>query len=548
MSYCKHPLGAVPEGTARVAKRSLKGKARRFIVLADEVDGLFSEFAEALAASYPDAGQWGIHPFRIIALLLLQAMEGLTDRQAAEAVALNIGWKLVLRLPLEHEGWDASVLSRGRERLLESVVLKTLFDAMLLRAREKGYLSTVQQRTDSTTIEACVHSLNRTELVLETFRNALEELTEEDHDFIAKIRQEHWLKRYYLERPFNYRLPQKESQRTKLAEAAGQDGFYLLQCIAKCPKKQRERLEALESIVTLKRVLDEQFTKDKGGRPKFRQGKELKPSGERLASPFEPDARKSSKGDTHWTGYKCHITETCVKGFPNLITDVQTTVGTENDSETLPAIIQSLVNRALKPVKLLVDGGYVNVEVLTAAKEEHAIDVVTRLTNLKSWQGKEGWGFDQSGFDIDWKRRVAICPAGFTSTKWTRTKDEGSVACFSAEDCLNCPFKSDCTKGQFRVLHVKKKSVWDHMQMMKTRQTKPEFQKQYAVRAGVEGTQSEFIQTAGRRSSVRGKTKTHQKMLLAVLAVNFSRLFHWSSGRAPSKTRRGKFESAFAVA
>ena len=83
---------------------------------------------------------------------------------------------------------------------------------------------------------------------------------------------------------------------------------------------------------------------------------------------------------------------------------------------------------------------------------------------------------------------------------------------------------------------------------MRARQSTAEFKQEYATRAGVEGTQSEFIQTAGRRSTVRGIVRTHQKVLLAALAVNFSRLFDWTSGKRQSQTRRGKFQAAFAVA
>jgi len=549
MAYCNHPLGPVPDCTERLAKVLLRGQARRrFIILAEQLTELFSEFESQLEASYPDAGQWGIHPFRVIGLLLLQAMEGLSDRQATEMVVLNVGWKLVLRLPMDHEGWNDSILSKARDRFLETQVLMELFDAFLASAKDKGYLNVIKQRVDATHIEACVRSLNRVELVLETVRNAIEALTEEDVNFVRSIRRENWLKRYYLDRPFNYRLPKSDSERTKMAEAAGDDGFHILKSIEQAPKDKRNAFENLQAIETLRKVLEEQFSSEDRGKPKFKESKELKPSGIRIASPYEPEARNACKGETNWTGYKAHLTETCVKGFPNLITQVETTVGTENDSETLPKITESLSLRNLKPEKLFTDSGYVNVDLLSRLKSELGIDVMARLANGHSWQSQQGKGFDQSSFSINWSKRQVTCPAQATSVQWKNTNDGGSNVHFAKEQCSSCPFKTDCTKGEYRVLHLKSESVWRHMQAMKERQQTQEFRDECKIRAGVEGTQSEFAKVVGRQSTVRGLAKVHQKNVLAAIAMNFKRMTDWMNGKGHNETRVGKYQTAMAAA
>lgn len=517
-------------------------------MLASQLDELFAEFSEKLEKAYPTAGQWGVHPFRIIAMLLLQAMEGHSDRQAAEAMKLNVGWKLVLRLSMKEQGFDDSVLSKARDRFLETEVLAELFVALLDLANQKGYLSVIKQRVDATHIEACVRSLNRTELVLETVRNGIEALMDEDPDFVMDIKKDDWLKRYYLDRPFNYRLPKNETGRVKLAEAAGSDGFYILDSIAKLSKNRRKKLENLEAIVTLRRVLEEQFSKGGKGKPKFKEKKELRPSGERIVSPFEPDARSACKGDKHWTGYKAHLSETCVKGFPNLITHIETTPATMNDSEALPKIAATLIKRELQPQKLYTDSGYVNVDYLTELKIEHGIDVKARLANGHSWQSAEGKGFDQVNFRIDWKKQEAICPAKNKSIRWKPANNGASNAYFDARDCKSCPFKKSCAKGEFRILHLKPEPVYRHMQYMRKRQKTENFKKEYKVRAGAEGTQSEFVKYAGRQTKVRGMEKVHQKNVLAALAINFSRIFRWISKQSRSVTRIGSFEAAVQVA
>ena len=221
MSYCNHQLGPIPEDTARLLKRLAKGKANRFLQLEKLMLEALSEVD--LEEYFSNSGPWGIHPVRVCVLLLLQTMDGLTDRQAAEAVVLNIGWKCALHLELDHPGWNATVLTDARVRF-EANPLSVFLDSILAKAKEKGLLDTSLQRMDSTQIIANVKSLNRIELVLETVRNVLEEVTEIDYPWLKSISLDHWLQMYYLDRPFNYRLPKKESERQKIVEQAGEDG------------------------------------------------------------------------------------------------------------------------------------------------------------------------------------------------------------------------------------------------------------------------------------------------------------------------------------
>jgi len=58
----------------------------------------------------------------------------------------------------------------------------------------------------------------------------------------------------------------------------------------------------------------------------------------RIASPYDLEARYSSKRDTHWVGYKVHLTETCDTGQPDLMTQVITTPATTPDGVLGPAI------------------------------------------------------------------------------------------------------------------------------------------------------------------------------------------------------------------
>lgn len=547
MTYCKQGLGDVPADTASCFRKPSKAQ-KKFVQIEELIMETFADVD--LSSFFGKRGQWGIHPIRVSALLLLQAMEGLTDRQVEEAVNLNIGWKYVLHLGLMDEGWDSSVLSEHRDRFSEDTALKIFFDTILDKAREKGLLDTRMQRMDSTFVIANVKILQRAELIMETVRNVLEEATEVAFEWIASIKLGHWLQTYYLDRAFSYKLPKEEPKRIAIAEASAEDGYYILDCVESSKPEMKKLLLNMESVQVLRRILDEHFTridgKGKGKKAKMKTQNELAPSGERMVSPHEKDARVATKSGKTIVGFKTHTSETCTPGFPNLITHVQTETATLNDSLSLDSIIKSLNKRKFLPKKLWVDGGYVNVEVFAKMKKSFGIDFVARLANGHSWQSKQGKGFDLQNFLLDWRNETAICPAKKKSRQWKSDGTGGFAVYFSADDCGTCPFKTSCAKGTYRILHLKSKSVHRYMTKMRLRQNTEEFQQEYATRAGVEGLQSQLVKVHGRRTNVKTKAKVAFKMILAAAAVNISRILDWCNKKARSNTRKGKFELAFA--
>jgi transposase len=104
----------------------------------------------------------------------MQFAEGLSDRQAADAVRARIDWKYALGLELTDVGFDGSVFSEFRTRLVAGGAEQVLFETMVTCLQEKGLLKKRgQMRTDSTHILAAVRVLNRLECVGETLRQAL---------------------------------------------------------------------------------------------------------------------------------------------------------------------------------------------------------------------------------------------------------------------------------------------------------------------------------------------------------------------------------------
>src|SRR5215510_9137947 len=118
------------------------------------------------AALFPRRGQPAEAPARLALVTVLQFAEGFSDRQAADAVRGRIDWKYILGLELTDPGFDHTVLSEFRTRLLTGGAERLLLDTLLTRLRAQGLLKPRgRQRTDSTHILAAIRVLNRLERV-----------------------------------------------------------------------------------------------------------------------------------------------------------------------------------------------------------------------------------------------------------------------------------------------------------------------------------------------------------------------------------------------
>ena len=116
----------VPEETARVARAAFP-KGTPFLRLRDELGVIYRD--EMFADLFPTRGQPATVPWRLALVSVFQYVEGLSDRQAAEAVRSRIDWKYGLGLELADPGFDFSVLSEFRRRLVDGECGSVLLDA-----------------------------------------------------------------------------------------------------------------------------------------------------------------------------------------------------------------------------------------------------------------------------------------------------------------------------------------------------------------------------------------------------------------------------------
>ena len=397
---CVQPV-AWPEPDPQIAAAiAAKYRGKRPRPLAVQVRDRLGQWLndEEFAAAFGVRGRPGWSPSRLALVTVLQRVEDLTDRPAAEAVRTRIDWQYLLGLSLDDTGFDHTVLAEFRARVAGAGLERVAVDALLAKLAADGLIKAGgKQRSDSTHVVAAVAALNRLELAGEAVRAAVEALAAAHPAWLEqRICVADWTRRYGTPMT-SWRPPQSEARREGLAIAYARDGYALLEAVY--DRSAPGWLRELPAVDVLRRVLLQNYTRviTSGGREVIRRrekepdGDGLPPGHARIASPYDLDARWGVKREEFWLGYKLHVTETCDdppactcrpaaasepgadaagadaaasgrhaagrehgKGcaqlvFPNLITNVATTDATMNDTQMTGAIHGDLAGRNLAP-------------------------------------------------------------------------------------------------------------------------------------------------------------------------------------------------------
>ena len=218
MSLHPQEIPPIPEETRRVAQ-AVFPRSNVYMRMRDELGTIYDD--QLFAPLFPTRGQPAASPWRLALTIVMQFAEGLSDRQAADAVRSRIDWKYALSLELTDPGFDHTVLSEFRTRLVAGQAEQLLLETLLARVRERGLLKARgRQRTDSTHVLAAIRVLNRLELVGETLRHALHNLAVVAPDWLQAQVPIEWFDRYDT-RMENYHFPKAEAAREAVAVTIG---------------------------------------------------------------------------------------------------------------------------------------------------------------------------------------------------------------------------------------------------------------------------------------------------------------------------------------
>jgi transposase len=540
---------SIPAETERVARAAFP-KPSPFMRIRDELGMLFSD--HDFAALFADVGQPALSPARLMLLTIFQFMEGLSDRQAADAVRRCIDWKYALGLELTDPGFDFSVLCEFRDRLLATEQGPALLTHFLELCRALGLVrARGKQRTDATHVLAAIRTLNRLECLGETLADTLRQLLIDAPLWAQTTIPADWWQRY-AQRFDQFRLPTSQPKRQALAEVLGADGRQLLRWASAASTPAI--VQTHPALALLRQVWLQQFYAEEDP-IRLRSTDDLPPAALLIGSPHDPDARFSTKRDTSWNGYKVHLTETCDPDRPNLITDVQTTPATTADVEITPTIHSALAARDLLPSEHYVDSAYPDGATLVSSRETHRIELVGPVHRDTSWQAQAGEGFDLACVVVDWEAEQVTCPQGQASRVWSPSQDGHGNAVihiqFERTICGACAQRAACTKAKSgpRTLKLRPQAQHEALQVARQRQMTDDFKQRYRLRAGIEGTIAQGVQVCELRCArYRGLAKTRLQYIFTALALNLIRLVAWWNEQPRAQTRQSRFSAAMKAA
>ena len=468
-------------------------------------------------------GRPPVPPGVMAGVLLLQYIENLPDRMAAEQVRLHLGWKYALKLKVNDKGFHATGLTRFRDRLEAHEQARLVFDTILGGLQEAGLVREDRPtRLDSTHVLGVVAHLSRLDKVRETLRLALKEIA-------GQGVPEGWTEWEALWGRYGHpggfeRDRTVEQQRQRLAEV-GEDAARVVGWLEAQPQAVRDR----EQAALLRRVFGEQF-EIAGERVEVRP---TEPA-QAVCNPHDPQMQWSAKDPakkTAWIGSKAQVEETVNderpqpdgKPTPNFIRDIVTTEATASDfaGHARLKAQQQAQGRPLPPATH-VDSGYVSDDTLAEAKAG-GCELIGPPRPCRKDDGM--LGADQ--FDVDIAERTATCPAGHASVKCCRIHDAYQKAEYYrfhwGRQCASCERRSVCTKAQERTVCVGLHH--DALQERRRQMQDPSFLARLRLRNAIEGTISELVRNGMRRSRYRGLAKTALANLMHGAAVNVKRWF-----------------------
>ena len=385
--------------------------------------------------------------------------------------------------------------------------------------------------------------MNRLELVTETMRAALNEVAVFAPEWLAETAPPEWLTRYAT-RAEQSRLPRTDPAREDYARQVGEDGFYLLKLLI----DQQSGLLKLEKVETLEKVWQRHYTRHEDGEVNWVANTELTKAATAVESPYDTEARFSTRRDLSWTGYKVHLSETCDEELPRIITNVLTTVATTQDVSCTDDIQKALQANDLLPARHLIDTGYIDVQLVSESSRKYGIELFGPMRLNPSWQARTG-GIDAAQFQIDWDHRQARCPMGKQSAYWSeyQTKEYARPVVkirFKPQDCAVCVSRKECVRSKKagRSLQIPSREMYEALEQTRRKFSSDEGRNEYKKRAGIEGTISQGVRRGTlRRSRYRGLEKTHLQEVATAAAINIVRAVNFLNREIPAKTRVSRF-------
>ncbi len=447
-------------------------------------------------------------PLVVAVVMVLQRLDGLSDREAVERFTFDARWKYACGgLPFDYPGFAHTVLVDMRARLARSERPNRIFERTLEVARQAGLVG-VRRVLDSTPLYDAVATMDTVTLVRSAIRGVLREAAGREPGL-----------RSVLRRDDDYATSGKPpidwedaDARAALVDALARDGEAVLTALEDQPLSP----PLAEAASLLATVLGQDLEDGPDGR--IRIARRVAP--DRVISTVDPEARHGHKTDHHaFDGYKGHV---ALDPDAELITATAVTPGNASDAAVAPELLADDLAASVEPEAALLtvygDSAYGAGEVLASLAGAGA----TSRIKVQPPSGVSGH-FTKDDFTIDLTGRTVTCPAGRTA-RFIR-RGPGFVARFRSA-CAACPLASRCTASAAG----RRININPHEELLaagRAAARDPAWRDDYrATRPRVERKLAHLVRRrhGGRRARVRGRLKVGADFSLLAAAVNLARL------------------------
>lgn len=252
----------------------------KYVELAKFMDSFVKEedFKELYS---PDMGRPSVPPVILVKVTILQYLDNVSDRRAADAARFNLKWMYVLNTPLKWGGFNYSDLSNFRERMAEAGKERELFDKLIAQLKEEGFIKSKKVRADSYTVLSQVQFLGDLELIYETCDKLLNALADHFPRIYNELGEE-------LVKAFEKNNPPFAKGREALKKRLKEYGEHAHRILETC---QKNNLTDFEEHKLLEQAFNEVYSLKNGGAIEVKDKIKRK-----MVSPHDPDA-KLGKGE-----------------------------------------------------------------------------------------------------------------------------------------------------------------------------------------------------------------------------------------------------------
>lgn len=502
----------------RVSETSIYGLLYR------ESHRLFPD--EAFADLFADIGRASVPPRIVAVVMVLQRLEGLSDREAVDRITFDLRWKYAAGgLDFDYVGFVHTVLVDMRARLRRSERPNRIFEIGLEVARQAGLIGR-KRVLDSTALYDAVATQDTVTLIRSAIRALLRIV---DDNLGAELRSS-------CKRDDDYIAAGKPScdwddaeAREALVDALARDAYAVLTMLDG-RELDPKVTQAAKLVAT---VVGQDLEQREDG--KFYIARRVTP--DRVISTVDPEARHGHKTAARgFDGYKGHVS---IDPDSEIITATEVTPGNAADGSVGEALLADVLSPTTKssagplttelpdapasevsPVEVFGDASYGTAELV------EKIEAAGAVANVKVQAPSAPAGhFGKDAFEIDLDAQTVKCPAGVLVQIRKHTSDGGGVAMF-ATACINCELRAKCTDAKAgRAIRINPKEAT--LQRSRARQSTPTWKQHYrANRPKVERKLAHLMlrRHGGRRARVRGTERARHDFALLGAAQNLARL------------------------